>query len=202
MANAALPSADDLQPARVLSAYGAGVWAFGHLAAKTMDWAVPTPCAGWTLLELAGHALCKARSYHRQLNTAVEGRPLDRLPRGARLASANAADLAALGPMPGPERLLAFDAVAGRYGERLAEVDWTMTVGSWDEIGRQSVGEHALAAVAEWHLHAWDVARAYGWPYRPDDPEVVAAGCRRSPGWAQTGDPWDMALAAAGRGAG
>jgi hypothetical protein len=38
------------------------------------------------------------------------------------------------------------------------------------------VGGMAGAACAEWHLHAWDLARALGKEYCPADPDIVAAG--------------------------
>jgi len=34
----------------------------------------------------------------------------------------------------------------------------------------------AGAACAEWHLHAWDLAKALGKDYRPAAPEIVLAG--------------------------
>jgi uncharacterized protein (TIGR03083 family) len=166
----------DLPQDRVLASYHDGVKAFAHLAAKTTDWAVPTPCAGWTLLELSGHALCIARYFHRLLNAASSGRPERDLPTGSALAEFNAAELVALGPMPGSERVIAFHAVADRYGERLAEVDWSAPLGYWQGLGELTVGEHTLLATNEWHIHAWDVARSFGWDYRPDDPEVPYAG--------------------------
>ena len=36
----------------------------------------------------------------------------------------------------------------------------------------------AGAACAEWHLHAWDLARSLGQDYRPADPGLVLAGWR------------------------
>jgi hypothetical protein len=41
-----------------------------------------------------------------------------------------------------------------------------------------TVAGMAGAACAEWHLHAWDLARALGKDYRPAAPEVVLAGWR------------------------
>lgn len=188
---------------RVLAAYHDGAGAFARLAAKTTDWSRPTPCAAWNLLDLAGHALCIARYYHRLLNAAMAGEPLRHLPLGRDLADFNAAELAALGPGSGPDRVVAFDGVAHRYGERLAEVDWATVLGHWEGLGPLTVGQHALLAVGEWQLHAWDVARSFGWDHRPDDPEVVAAGRRLLPGQLAgplpDGDPWEAALAGSGR---
>ena len=43
----------------------------------------------------------------------------------------------------------------------------------------------AGAACAEWHLHAWDLARSLGKDYRPADPELVLTASGRDPGWVQ-----------------
>ena len=39
-----------------------------------------------------------------------------------------------------------------------------------------TVGGMAGAACAEWHLHAWDLARAQGKDYRPADPDMLLRG--------------------------
>jgi hypothetical protein len=184
---------------RVLTAYRDGVVSLGRLGAKVTDWRVRTPCAPWTLLDLGGHVLAIARYYHRLLNAAVSVDPTTSLPRGAALATMNDLDLRALPERHGPERFLAFEAVATRYGERLAGVDWSRRLGDWQGFGSLAIGDHTLAAVGEWHIHAWDVARSFGWDYRPDDPDVILAG-RRVFGPAPEGvDPWTAALRAAGR---
>jgi hypothetical protein len=87
----------------------------------------------------------------------------------------------------------------------------------------------AGAACGEWHLHAWDFARALGKDYRPADPDILlrgwaegmphlvawgqldhaqaeaeeaAAACGRAgrrTGPAVREDPWDVMLRASGR---
>ena len=59
---------------------------------------------------------------------------------------------------------------------------------------------------AEWHLHAWDLARSLGKDYRPADPELVLAAWRGGMPqlWPElTGqdgdDPWHDLLTASGR---
>ena len=39
-----------------------------------------------------------------------------------------------------------------------------------------TVGGMAGAACAEWHLHAWDLARAQGKDYRPANPDILLSG--------------------------
>ena len=64
----------------------------------------------------------------------------------------------------------------------------------------------AGAACAEWHLHAWDLARSLGKDYRPADPELVLTGWRAGmpqlwpvlTGW-DGDDPWYFLLIASGR---
>jgi Mycothiol maleylpyruvate isomerase N-terminal domain len=184
---------------RVLAAQRDGVVSLSRLGAKVVDWQVQTPCADWTLLDLGGHVLTIARYYHRLLNAALGGEPRTGLPHGAQLATTNDLELRSLRERRGPERFLAFEAIATRYGERLADLDWSMTLGVWEGIGPMSVGDHALAAAAEWHIHAWDVARAFGWDYRPDDPDVVLAGQRVFAAATREADVWTAALLAAGR---
>jgi hypothetical protein len=184
---------------RVLAAYRDGVVSLSRLGAKVVDWRVRTPCPEWTLLDLGGHVLAIARYYHRLLNAALIGEPRTGLPRGAQLATMNQLDLRSLPEPHGPQRFLAFEAVATRYGERLAEVDWSMTLGSWAGYGPMTVGDHTLAAVGEWHIHAWDVARSFGWDYRPDDPDVVLAGHQVTTATTREADVWTASLIAAGR---
>jgi hypothetical protein len=184
---------------RVLTAYRDGVVSLGRLGAKVADWRVQTPCSPWTLLDLGGHVLAVARYYHRLLNAALSGDPTTGLPLGAALATMNDLDLRALPERHGPERFLAFEAVAARYGERLADADWSQPLGDWQGSGPRPIGDHTLAAVGEWHIHAWDVARSFGWDYRPDDPEVILAGRRVFGAVPDGADPWTAALRAAGR---
>ncbi|MDA8282590.1 MAG: hypothetical protein M0Z42_04670, partial [Actinomycetota bacterium] len=52
---------------RTLRAYGDGVRALQRLGLEYVDWSLPTGCAGWAAIDLAGHVLATARSYHRLL---------------------------------------------------------------------------------------------------------------------------------------
>jgi len=69
------------------------------------------------------------------------------------------------------------------------------------------VGAMAGAACAEWHLHAWDLARSLGKDYRPADPELVLAAWRGGTPQLWPGvdaepdgdDPWSFLLLASGR---
>jgi hypothetical protein len=74
---------------------------------------------------------------------------------------------------------------------------------AWDTV--VTVGGMAGAACVEWHLHAWDLARALGKEYRPANPEIVLAGGRAGAPQLPLGDdfgtddPWLVLLRASGR---
>src|SRR6266567_4592269 len=77
------------------------------------------------------------------------------------------------------------------------------------KLARQNAAELAAmpgAACAEWHLHAWDLARSLGKDYRPADPGLVLAAWRggmpqlwpEPAGW-DGDDPWNYLLTASSR---
>jgi hypothetical protein len=205
-----------VQRSRVLAAYRDGITVISELAAQFTDatWLSPTPCAEWRAVDLAGHLRCVADDYHEYLDDAPASRlarlmatgvPADSLAR--KLARQNAAELAALPDGPGEEHIAAFVESARAYGRRVYPV--------WDQLhhsyrGRAvTVGMMAGLACAEWHLHAWDLARALGKDYRPADPSLVLeAWYRGKPELADAGallesgdksDSWDVLLGASGR---
>jgi hypothetical protein len=198
----------------VLAAYRDGVTVICELAGQFTDatWLAATPCSEWRAVDLAGHLRCVADDYHEYLDDAPASRlarllatnvPADSLAR--KLARQNAAELAALPDAPGPEHIAAFADSARAYGRRLAP--------SWDLPHHRyrgadvTVGAMAGAACAEWHLHAWDLARSLGKDYRPADPELVLATWQGGTPqlWpalaAEPGgdDPWYSLLVVSGR---
>ena len=202
MVHPAFFAADEPDPlrARVLVSYGDGVRALQRLGLEYVDWSLPVEVTACPAIDLAGHLLAVARSCHRLLDAALAGvaplggdrdRPL--VCRGA-VPPASLDRLAA-----GADRIVAFDAVATRYGERLADADLDVRIGVWDGAGQLSVTRHSLLVALEWHLHAWDLAGALGWDYRPADPDVLADGLPAQPGVLPAGGPWAAVLAAAGR---
>ncbi|HEY7431373.1 MAG TPA: maleylpyruvate isomerase N-terminal domain-containing protein [Streptosporangiaceae bacterium] len=144
-------------------------------------WDAATPCPEWRAVDLAAHLRCVADDYHEYLDDA----PASRLARlmasstsperlARKLARQNAAELAALADGTGPEHILAFAISARAYAQRI--------VAAWDQPHHRyrdvpvTAGGMLGAACAEWHLHAWDLARTLGKGYRPADPDVLAAG--------------------------
>jgi len=199
--------------AGVLAAYRDGVTVICELAAQFSDatWLAATPCGEWRAVDLAGHLRCVADDYHEYLDDAPGSRlarlmaanaPADSLVR--KLARQNAAELAALPDAPGPEHIMAFADSARAYGRRLPQ-SWDLIHHSYREID-VTVGAMAGAACAEWHLHAWDLARSLGKDYRPADPGLVLAAWRGGmpqlwpelTGW-DGDDPWDYLLLASSR---
>ena len=196
------------------AAYCDGIRAILEIAGRfdRKTWNAPTTCPEWRAADLAGHLRCVADDYHEYLDGAPASRlarllatdvPADSIAR--KLARQNAAELAALPDAPGPEHIAAFAESARGYGRRLAP--------SWDlphhryRGAEVTVGAMAGAACAEWHLHAWDLARSLGKDYRPADPELVLAAWRGGtpqlwsvPTAGPAGDdPWYSLLLASGR---
>ncbi len=200
--------------AGTLAAYRDGVTVVCELAAQFTDatWLAATPCAEWRAVDLAGHLRCVADDYHEYLDDApasrlarlmATGTPADSLAR--KLARQNSAELAALADAPGSEHIAAFAESARSYGRRLP-LSWDLPHHRYRGT-EVTVGEMAGVACAEWHLHAWDLARSLGKDYRPADPELVLTAWRagtpqlRPPltaGWADD-DPWFFLLGASGR---
>jgi hypothetical protein len=206
------------EPVPVLAAYDAGVAAICQLAAQFEDesWGALTPLPEWRAFELAGHLRCVADDLHEYLDEAPVSRYARLMATGAhpdtlgrKLARQNAAELAALADAPPAEHIAAFAASARKYAARLGAV--------WDLPHHQyrdtvvTVGGMAGAATAEWHLHAFDLARTLGLDYRPADPGAVLAGWQAGmphlplaaglPGAkaVRHPDPWHAVLAASGR---
>jgi hypothetical protein len=191
---------------RVLEAYREGVAAIRGLAAECDDWSAVTPCAEWQAIDLAGHLRCVAENYLEYLQDAPDSRLAKLFAQDAasavlirQQARQNAAELAVLPAEPGPERIMSFTVSASAYLDLMPD--------AWDRTHlifrgtKYTVGDHAGAAAIEWHLHAWDLARALGKDYRPEDPDLlVSAWCWGVPHLPLAdGDPWITVLRSSGR---
>ena len=206
------------EPAPVLAVYTAGLEAICQFAAQfdEMTWGAQTPCPEWRAFELAGHLRCVADDFHEYLDAAPVSRYARLMGTGAhadtlgrKLARQNAAELASLADAPPADHIAAFVTAARAYAARLPAV-WELPHHQYCETV-VSVGGMAGAACAEWHLHAWDLARALGQDYRPADGAAILAGWRtgmpHKPApvagtglWASRHfDPWHAVLAASGR---
>jgi uncharacterized protein (TIGR03083 family) len=172
-------------PDLALAAFNDGVTVICQLAAQFSDagWAGPTPCPEWRVADLAGHLRCMADDYHEYLDDAPASRLARLMATGAhpatlarKQARQNAAELAALPDATGPEHVAAFASSARSYARRLPPI-WDLPHHRYRDV-LVTVGGMAGAACAEWHLHAWDLARALGKDYRPADPEILLLGWR------------------------
>jgi hypothetical protein len=191
---------------RVLESYRAGVAAIRSLAAACPDWSVQTPCGEWLAIDLAGHLRCVAENYLEYLQDAPDSRLSKLFAQDAasavlirQQARQNAAELAVLPVESGIERIICFTVSAGAYADLVPD--------AWDRTHliykgtKYTVGDHVGSASVEWHLHAWDLARALGQDYRPADPEVLVAAW----GWGvphlplRPGEPWQAVLRSSGR---
>jgi hypothetical protein len=191
---------------RVLESYQDGTAAIRAMAARCPDWNVPTPCADWQAIDLAGHLRCAGENYLEFLQDALDSRLAKLFAQKAasavlirQQARQNAAELAVLPPEPGPVHILAFAAAANAYMD--------LALDTWDRTHfihrgtKYTVGDHVGAASVEWHLHAWDLARAIGADYRPRDPDALVSAWR----WGvphlplASGDSWHAVLVSSGR---
>jgi hypothetical protein len=230
------PAAGGWSPGPALAAFHDGVTVICQLAAQFGDagWLAPSPCPEWRVIDLAGHLRCVADDYHEYLDDAPASRLARLMATGVhpdtlarKLARQNAAELAALPDASGPEHIEAFAGSARSYAQRLLPI-WDLPHHQYQDV-LVTVGGMAGAACGEWHLHAWDFARALDKDYRPADPDILlrgwaegmphllawgrldhaqaeaeeaAAACGRGgrlAGPAVREDPWDVMLRASGR---
>lgn len=170
-------------PGPALAAFHDGVTVICQLSARFSDagWLGPSPCPEWRVTDLAGHLRCVADDFHEYLDDAPASRLARLMATGVhadtlarKLARQNAAELAALPEAPGPEHIEAFASSARSYAQRLLPM-WDLPHHQYRDV-QVTVGGMAGAACAEWHLHAWDLARALGKDYRPADPDILLRG--------------------------
>lgn len=219
-------------PGPALAAFHDAVTVICEISAQFGEagWIAPSPWPEWRVIDLAGHLRCVADDFHEYLDDAPASRLARLMARGARpdtlarkLARQNAAELAALPDASGPEHIDAFASSARAYAQRLLPI-WDLPHHQYRDV-LVTVGGMAGAACVEWHLHAWDLARAQGKDYRPADPDMLlrgwAAGMPHLPlegpdhaaahvataraavagvaGAAVREDPWHVMLRASGR---
>lgn len=186
-----------------MASYIDGVAAIRRLADRfgREEWQKPSACEGWRAVDLAGHVLAVANWWHEWLDRAEAG---DASPpfHWNDLPGKNAEALAALPPGSGPARVAEFAERALAYAER-ARPAWDLPFGCPPGTVSQAemtVGLHFRIAPAEWHLHAWDLARALGEMHRPGDPAIILDGLSAVFGFPPPeGDAWDAVLLVSGR---
>jgi hypothetical protein len=125
----------------------------------------------WSAADVVTHVGLIATWYHQTLDRAEAGDPTPSLD-AATFDEWTVAEVRAAGRAPVRVRLDAFVTSATAYAARLPDA-WELPFGYLR--GTISAGRHAALAAVEWHVHAWDIARAGGFSHTPTRPDVLAA---------------------------
>lgn len=179
----------------------AGLAAIAHVTERYADddWMRPTPCDEWTALDLAGHTITAAMTWHEALDDAAAGAPTSRW-RWAELPRANAEYLDSIPAASGPDRVEEFVTLATGWGNRVADTDPELPI----PVAVQDICPSPLTvamftwlAGAEFHLRAWDFAQAIGDDYRARTDHAHSIRTARVAPWGSAsdeGDPWDLII--------
>jgi len=137
------------------------------------DWARPA-CGSWTARQTATHVLGVVDWYHEWLDRAIAGDPTRPFPE-AEVDEHADDDVQRLADVSGPDAIARFQARAYDYLQRTT-AHWDITYAY--PFGVVATGLHCGVAATEWHLHAWDLAKARSHDYAPADPAslLIAAG--------------------------
>jgi uncharacterized protein (TIGR03083 family) len=162
-----------------------------------VDWQSPTPCEGWTALDLAGHVLTAIENWHVLLDDSEAGALSARF-SWDEMDAHFVGLLASLPDGSGPDRIGAFVQRADKYFERVSQLDPELTlVSALSDIAAVpvTVGLFAWLGGNEWHVHAWDFAQVIGEDYRtPHAPKIYEGSMAirgLTPG---PEDPWETTL--------
>lgn len=162
-------------PQKVQTLFAEGVSAVQNVAARLTDdlWTQPA-CGSWSAADTARHLLGVSAWYHEWLDRSLDGATTAPFP-AAEIDAQNAAALAELLELSGPDAIDAFVDSATAYLERVTE--------HWDApyefpFGSVTAGLHCGVAATEWNLHAWDVSTVAATPHAPAHPDrlFMAAG--------------------------
>lgn len=161
------------------------------------DWSKPSPCEGWTALDLAGHVLTVANNWHILLDDSEARAPAARF----KLSEMNdhfKKVLAALPEEPGPARIEQFEARINACFDRVADLDPELPlVSALTDISPVpvTIGLFAWLGGVEWHVHAWDFAQVLGESYQTPHAKTIHAGASIVRGFAPTeGNSWEEIL--------
>ena len=192
-------------PDTILAAARTGIYAV-VAEVDAADPGAPTPCERWTVHDLVRHLEAIAGAYLLWTGSAVGGR-IARMRVGDDLARYNELMLQRLPRVALPVHARRFEALATDH-VRLARATWEMPMLETPDDVPLDVGQHAGITAVEWHVHAWDLARARGRDHVPDDLSLdvvlrvwddtlgAVTGAVRDP---QTDDAWAALLVATGR---
>jgi hypothetical protein len=167
---------------RVLDAIRSGVTAAADAAVHAEPTAA-TGCAGWRVHDLTRHLEAIAGAYVLWAGAALGGRIMT-LRTGDELAAYNTAMLDRLPDLPTPEHVDRFRALATDHA-RLVAAGWDLPMARTAAGVPLTVGEHAIVAATEWHVHAWDLASGRDRRHEPGPATLVLCAA------------WDAVLAPA-----
>lgn len=158
------------------------------------DWVAPTPCEGWTALDLAGHLVTAIDNWHILLDDSEAGAASARF-TWQEMDAHFQRMLALLPDASGPERIETFGRRAESYFDRVADLDPELPlVSALTDIAAipVTVGLFAWIGGTEWHVHAWDLAQVLGETYHTDHAATFYAGSMTLRGNTPTSDvdPW------------
>ena len=191
--------------ATTLAVVEAGIAAVAEAIAAVGDPDAPTACSHWCAIDLARHVEAIAGAYLLWAGSAVGGR-IARMRTGADLHRYNEVMLERLPRLSMAEHRRRYDALATDH-VRLARATWSLPMVQTPDGTVLDVGRHAGIVAIEWHVHAWDLARAGGGDHVPtgaapdvlveawDDVMAEVTGTERP----AADRPWPSLLRACGR---
>lgn len=177
----------------------AGVDAISQITAGFDEdtWGRPSPCEGWTALDLAGHVLTVANNWHILLDDSEARAPEARFGL-SEMGQHFQRLLAELPDEPGPARIAKFQARIGEYFDRVRDLDPELPlVSALTEVAetQPTIGTFVWLGGVEWHVHAWDFAQVAGQSYSTAHGATIHAGTRAvRPFSPPEGDPWESVL--------
>jgi hypothetical protein len=191
------PKAERVDPVVGLAAYLEAAHALTNIGAafEPTDWGRPSACPDWDASMLIGHVVCVVRWHHAWLDRAQNGEVSLPWPT-AELPARNQAALDHLEIVGGASRLSSFHSATRRYADRVA-THWDLPYAY--PGGVVTAGVHALLAAGEWHLHAWDLARAIDVEHKPNCALIRHQWVVLGRSIQTDGDPWTALLKASGR---
>jgi hypothetical protein len=161
------------------------------------DWHRPTPCEGWSALDLAGHVLTAIDNWHVLLDDSEAGATAPRFGWDEMDAHFEAL-LAALPAGSGPDRIRTFTQRADEYFERVSRLDPRLPlVAALSDVAAVplTVGLFAWVGGNEWHIHAWDFSQVIGEEYRTAHAQTIYQGTMAIRGLTPGDeDPWETML--------
>jgi len=166
------------------------------------DWQSPSPCEGWTAVDLAGHVLAVTGNWHDALDDAEAGASTPRFGWDS-MSTRNEETLAALPPDTGSNRVSTFVQRAEEWLDRFERLDpgLALPVAVQDIAAVPiTVGLFGWVAAGEWYVHAWDFAQVTGEEYRAPHAESLYDAMQVMYGLTpREGDAWNHALRTSGR---